>query len=413
MNSNLGQDSPAQRSSSPVEAQKMWCIGSYFRSKLFQFADGITRMSWTAPISDCGSGYSCFSGVISADVMLGTVSTDCTEELAKLSKMLHSGYNYPLGEGNSSMFVVNHVSDRFPEQIGTLLGTAHNPSSKPVFRNATEISQGDPHEEPKSQIAGSSFSTWRFTFSKSAALRNQYVKCSWREEQGLWSPGGADCLQLGTMSLELDTGSRWLLVVVLPDGALNANALSSEHSASSEIELMTSNTHVSVNEARISASLIFFGIGFICVFISGTLAWAVSDPLQRMSNDMQRFSEIVRDPDCSLSPSEVTIMFSGIRDINRLKLSEEEVAEVIKRFHIHMTSIVEQNDGSIGEILDDGLLVYWNGMTLLRADIADHLESVGLSESSLQLSIGIHTGEVLCGNIGSHTKMKRLGLHKA
>ncbi|CAE7035850.1 cyaA, partial [Symbiodinium sp. KB8] len=129
----------AQRSSSPVEAQKMW-------SKLFQFADGITRMSWTAPISDCGS-YSCFSGVISADVMLGTVSTDCTEELAKLSKMLHSGYNYPLGEGNSSMFVVNHVSDRFPEQIGTLLGTAHNPSSKPVFRNATEISQGDPHEE--------------------------------------------------------------------------------------------------------------------------------------------------------------------------------------------------------------------------------------------------------------------------
>lgn len=66
-------------------------------------------------------------------------------------------------------------------------------------------------------------------------------------------------------------------------------------------------------------------------------------------------------------------MFTGIRDIIRMSFNEEQLLSVITRprieacggprlgrFHKTMTAIVEQYEGAVGEILDEGLLVYFN-----------------------------------------------------
>ena len=83
-------------------------------------------------------------------------------------------------------------------------------------------------------------------------------------------------------------------------------------------------------------------------------------------------------------------MFTGIRDIIRMSFNEEQLLSVItrpyshiysliyvkeiaclkalkmakrpfsRRFHKTMTAIVEQYEGTVGEILDEGLLVYFN-----------------------------------------------------
>ncbi|CAJ1347014.1 unnamed protein product [Effrenium voratum] len=448
---------------------------------------GTMRMSWTSPISYCGS-YSCFDGVIAADVVLDQLSAQCTSELKSFSDALQKEYNFHINAGNSSVFVVQHVS-HFPEQHGLLLGSTER---GPAGRRSTEL------EAPEQALVAATskailakFGAWdapellepqQLTFRKSEALKGRYAHCGWRFGNNMVSVdagGDPDCLQVGTKSLKLGERTRWLMVAVLPESSFNAKAYATERLAVSELMLMGDSTQLGINEARISASLIFFAIGFICVCIGALLSWAVSDPLQHLSMNMHRlggfewtlpefcvlhsggpcikdvaaFQRAFRKLLCGIRafshfiPEEVvtrivygddrratrphvdkrcvTIMFTGIRDFATMRLSEDRMLKVITRFHTIMTSIVEQYHGSVGEILDEGLLVYWNAsnsvpdhaaaaceaglaqrkaMSLLREELAD-AGWLG-QDLQLRLSVGIHTGEVLCGCIGSNMKMK-------
>lgn len=120
---------------------------------------------------------------------------------------------------------------------------------------------------------------------------------------------------------------------------------------------------------------------------------------------------------------EVTIMFSDIRDFTTIAedLSEEELLFVLTSYLTHMTMTIEKSGGIVAEVLGDGILAFWNTPTdvpehakqACSAALAQHLvlEDLNLSYASenlpqLSVRIGLHTGTVLSGNIGSEFKMK-------
>eukprot|EP00931_Biecheleriopsis_adriatica_P010564 TRINITY_DN11163_c0_g1_i4.p1 TRINITY_DN11163_c0_g1~~TRINITY_DN11163_c0_g1_i4.p1 ORF type:complete len:990 (-),score=157.32 TRINITY_DN11163_c0_g1_i4:433-3402(-) len=119
----------------------------------------------------------------------------------------------------------------------------------------------------------------------------------------------------------------------------------------------------------------------------------------------------------------VTIMFSDIANFTTIaeSLKEADLLLLLTRYLSVMTSIVERYDGEVAEILGDGLLIFWNTpedvpdhaekacMTALAMQAAIPLLNEQLSAQllpSLQIRVGIHSGNVLSGLIGSAQRLK-------
>lgn len=124
-----------------------------------------------------------------------------------------------------------------------------------------------------------------------------------------------------------------------------------------------------------------------------------------------------------VSRREVTIMFADIADFTSISesLSQEDLLFMLTRYLSIMTRIVESFGGVVAEILGDGLLVFWNTPDDMMQHAAKAVASALAQQQSLvrlnkefsslklppiKIRIGIHTGRVLTGNIGSETKMK-------
>jgi len=163
-----------------------------------------------------------------------------------------------------------------------------------------------------------------------------------------------------------------------------------------------------------------------CSLSRGTEAFSrfVPDAVVRhiVSGDRKRATMV------HVSRRTVTIMFSIIKDAHQLSewLPErDEFLHVLKRYFSVMTSVVELYEGVVGEIMTEppGLLVFWNtplsvedheckacaaalaqqhAIRVLNAEFAQG----GLCQVQLGAHIGIHTGVVRTGNIGSAKKMK-------
>jgi len=124
-----------------------------------------------------------------------------------------------------------------------------------------------------------------------------------------------------------------------------------------------------------------------------------------------------------VSQREVTIMFSDIANFTPIaeSLKQVDLLFLLTRYFSIMTRIVETYEGLVAEILGDGLVVFWN----TPDDVSDHaakacaaalaqqqvLKMLNAELSQFQLPeikirIGLHTGVVLSGNIGSESKMK-------
>mmetsp|Transcript_18823 Transcript_18823/g.36910 ORF Transcript_18823/g.36910 Transcript_18823/m.36910 type:complete len:1272 (+) Transcript_18823:282-4097(+) len=131
--------------------------------------------------------------------------------------------------------------------------------------------------------------------------------------------------------------------------------------------------------------------------------------------------------DLNVTSRVVTIMFSDLRGFTTMGevLRPDELLGFLTHYVTVMTRIIEAYEGTIGEIQGDGILAFWNTPDLvddhaakacssalaqqealmeINELLASFLQSYGLGP--LGLRIGIHTGRVLTGNIGSLAKLK-------
>jgi len=120
----------------------------------------------------------------------------------------------------------------------------------------------------------------------------------------------------------------------------------------------------------------------------------------------------------------VTIMMSDIRDFTVMseKLRPDEVIKILNRYFARMIAIIERYKGIIVDFYGDSILVFFNGVERdvpLRAVDALHCalemqqemknfvrENVEMGLPEFTMGIGIHTGEVIVGNIGTETRAK-------
>ena len=120
---------------------------------------------------------------------------------------------------------------------------------------------------------------------------------------------------------------------------------------------------------------------------------------------------------------QVTMLMSDLRGFTALteRMSPEQVVAVLNRYLGTMTDVITQYQGTIDEFVGDGIFVIF-GAPVARADdvqravacalnmqiAMDELNEMHRREGAptFEMGIGVHTGEVVVGNIGSETRKK-------
>ncbi|PIE89765.1 MAG: hypothetical protein CR997_09425 [Acidobacteria bacterium] len=122
----------------------------------------------------------------------------------------------------------------------------------------------------------------------------------------------------------------------------------------------------------------------------------------------------------------MTILMSDLRGFTALaeKLPADQVLQILNHYLEEMTEIIFKHQGTIDEILGDGLLVIF-GVPTTREDDATRAIACAIDMQiamervnrwnqkhgfpELKLGVGLHTGDVIVGNIGS-TKRTKYGV---
>ena len=120
----------------------------------------------------------------------------------------------------------------------------------------------------------------------------------------------------------------------------------------------------------------------------------------------------------------VTILVADLRGFTPMaeKLQPEQVIKLLNRYFARMIPVIEEFEGIIVDFYGDSILVFFNGAESdVRSGVASAVncafgmqrEAAALSEDNerdglpgVALGIGIHTGEVIVGNIGTETRAK-------
>lgn len=125
----------------------------------------------------------------------------------------------------------------------------------------------------------------------------------------------------------------------------------------------------------------------------------------------------------------LTLLMADIRGFTRLAetLSPEQVVQVLNSYLERATDVILSRNGTINEILGDGLLVFFGApvndanaaedavaaaleLQLAMNDLNARHRDQGLPE--LAIGIGVHTGEVVVGTIGSRRRQKYAAVGK-
>lgn len=120
---------------------------------------------------------------------------------------------------------------------------------------------------------------------------------------------------------------------------------------------------------------------------------------------------------------ELTILMSDLRGFTALstKLSAEELITVLNNYFEQMEAIIEKYKGTVIEFLGDGMFVIFGApkdnprhaynavacaveMENAMKNVNEYNKSLGFPQ--LEMGIGINSGNVVVGNIGSNQKMK-------
>ncbi len=126
---------------------------------------------------------------------------------------------------------------------------------------------------------------------------------------------------------------------------------------------------------------------------------------------------------------DVTVLFTDMRDFTRRaeKLAAVAVVDLLNRVHTPLTQAVLAQSGTIDKYLGDGLMAFWNApldvpdhaghacraalvmraaLPALNAELAAEAAIAGLAFEPVEIGIGINTGEVFVGNLGSQQRFE-------
>jgi len=118
----------------------------------------------------------------------------------------------------------------------------------------------------------------------------------------------------------------------------------------------------------------------------------------------------------------LTIFFSDIRDFTTIseKYDVEQVVGILNTYLSRMVSIIFNNEGTLDKFIGDAIVAFWGapvriqdhhyravitGLQMKEALTTYNLENIDRGLPELRIGIGIHTGEVILGNIGSEKKL--------
>ncbi len=122
----------------------------------------------------------------------------------------------------------------------------------------------------------------------------------------------------------------------------------------------------------------------------------------------------------------VTILISDIRDFTARteESSAEAIVDVLNRYLERMVSVVERYDGTVDKYIGDALMVLFGAPLAkeddpdravqaafaMRAELALLNEEMKRSSKAkfqpIRIGIGIHTGEVVAGSVGSANRLE-------
>jgi len=143
--------------------------------------------------------------------------------------------------------------------------------------------------------------------------------------------------------------------------------------------------------------------------------------------DQEIAKELMRQPEATRlggEKREVAILISDIRGFTPLSesLSPEAIISILNHYFPHMIEVIKKHQGIIVDFFGDGLLVFFDPLdgpvapTIHRAtrcamEMQNEMEAFnaevrkeGLPE--LEMGIGLNSGQVVVGNIGSETRAK-------
>ncbi len=114
----------------------------------------------------------------------------------------------------------------------------------------------------------------------------------------------------------------------------------------------------------------------------------------------------------------VTILFADLQGFTSMSenLDQEEVVEILNAFFSRMTPIIFKHDGTLDKLMGDGILAFFGApipheddplravmtaMDMMKALREFNANADGKKRPILRVSIGINSGEVVAGYIGS------------
>jgi class 3 adenylate cyclase len=158
-----------------------------------------------------------------------------------------------------------------------------------------------------------------------------------------------------------------------------------------------------------------------------TLAFPVPSPATPGVSPAQGETAPIAPPRPEAERRQLTVMFCDLVDSTRLssQLDPEDLRAVVRAYQETCATVIARFEGHIAQYLGDGLLVYF-GYPLAHEDDAQRAVRTGLAmvqametcnrtlvqERGVRLAIrvGVHTGLVVVGEVGSGNRQEQLAL---
>jgi adenylate cyclase len=118
---------------------------------------------------------------------------------------------------------------------------------------------------------------------------------------------------------------------------------------------------------------------------------------------------------------EITVLFADVRGFTTLSegLTPPEIVRILNIFLERMTSIVMQYGGAINKYIGDNMMAFWNApytqedhawlatqAALGMLEAINKVNATGQFSAPVQFGIGINTGPVVVGNVGSQRRLE-------